>query len=212
MRRKTFPNRTEETLVLPHEIMLLQAKIEQGVAENQQATADIANAVENGNVWHDNAEYDEVIERMGNIDGRYAPIATMIRRCVIIDYPSPASMPVQIGSLVEITQGRSSFPIAVVGQTLAGSEEYNTRWALGNHDPDELLVVSTSAPLAVAIMGLEAGKEISYQNGQRQFDVTVHSVNQIWMRESFADLVATELTVGESRNPQITHSEWHEHN
>lgn len=171
--------------ILPHEKDLLCLRLARGEAENRQVAIDMQNAIENGNQWHDNAEYDEAIERMKRIDSMYGPVLRLLGNCVVIEYPRENDSKVQLGSLVGIRQDNDRFNVLLVGQVLTGSEQYEEMWRNYNGDDIDLYVTTTDALMGQALIGCDEGDIASYRANNRLIKMEINSIDQNWLQLNF---------------------------
>lgn len=172
--------------ILPHERVLLIERLQLGTAENAQAAIDMANAIENGNVWHDNSEYDEAIERMKSIDSRFGHLADLTRNATVIAYPPQDEASIALGSLVALRTSGDRFSVVIVGQNFVGSERYLDAWEQEGNDRDDLSVTAVGAPLGAVLLGRRDTDVVSYEVEGREFSATVDAVDQNWVRQVFA--------------------------
>jgi transcription elongation GreA/GreB family factor len=168
--------------ILIHELAMLQARMAEGVEANHEVAGDMANAIENGNQWHDNSEYDEAVERMKLIDTTFGRIATALSEAVIVEYPEVDAEVVGLGSLVQVSMHGDKFNVAVVGQNLVGAENYQQAW----DSEEDLEVTAVAAPMGEALLGKRVGEEAVYSAGDNMMQMDIIGVNQVWMRDTFA--------------------------
>lgn len=175
--------------LLPHEISMLERVLDRGREENNRAAVDMAHAASDTNSWHDNAEYDEVRDRMKLIDARYLPVVRILAEKAIGQYPELGEPAITLGSLVSITfESGESQNILVVGQVREGVNMYQEEWLKDGRD-DELLVVSAESPLGMALAGCRPGETAVYTIKDRSISVHVNGVDQSWINR-----FATELS------------------
>jgi len=163
--------------LLPHEMAELRHALARGMRENDEAAADMAEAVDDPNVYHDNAAYDEVIERMKLIDGRYGPIAIKLAEAALARYPEEDDDTVMIGSFVRVDFGRGEENVAVVGLA-ADTDIYVKALNNGQHG----MIASAESPVGMALTGAKAGDDVTYKIGDREVTAKILGINQTWIR------------------------------
>jgi transcription elongation GreA/GreB family factor len=166
--------------ILPHEKKWIDEKLAFGATENAEAAEAMRNAVENGNVWHDNAEYDEVIERMKRIDSTYTPLVTLLGKSEIVDYPDVASNIIGVGSLVELQDPYETFDALLVGVPTVGQDIYEGMWQEDNKE-GELTIVGAESPMGRAIIGLKVGALAVWSVGNKDLSANILGVNNEWL-------------------------------
>ncbi len=173
------------TNVLPHEKVLLQARVEQGERENVDAADAMNHAINDGNQWHDNSAYDEAVERMKRIDSIYGPISRLLAESIEVDYPDPDDTEVCLGSVVAVQQSGDKFNLLVVGQLKTGTEVYEVEWARESNS--DIFVLSPDSPMGAAVLGARVGDSVVFEiNGNSQ-SIEIEAVNQSWLKEKFSE-------------------------
>ncbi len=166
--------------ILKHEFEWLQHKMTEGEAKNFTAAADMANAIENGNVWHDNAEYDEVRDRMKQIDATYKPFMFTLANAIVVEYPEPTDEVVSIGSLVKLTDPHGTYSALIVGIASLGLDLYEEMWQKDGNS-DDLLVLGAEAPMASALIGRVVGDLAVWNVGKDEHSTSVLELDNGWL-------------------------------
>jgi len=180
------------TEVLPHEKIMLDKLMEQGLLENASAAEAMSYAINDGNQWHDNSAYDEAIERMKKIDARFAPISKLVSEAVVVDYPTPEDKEVKLGSLVGVNQAGDRYKLLLIGQLSCGTKIYETEWAA--QSDEDIYVLSPSSPMGGAISGSKVGDTVTYDLTGHTHTLDVESIDQEWLKnfcDSHVDLTPT---------------------
>ncbi len=177
---------------LSHEVTWLGQKLAYGRAENMEASDAMREAVENGNVWHDNAEYDEVIERMKRIDSTYGPLANQLAAAEVVGYPEAQEEAVVLGSLVRLKDAYDTFDALIVGNASLGSNVYEAIWQEQGKD-EELVLVGVEAPMAKAMLGQKVGAIATWRVETRELSADIIGVDNGWLGEVAERLVTAPV-------------------
>jgi transcription elongation GreA/GreB family factor len=169
--------------ILPHERQLLLAKLSEGERANYEVSDQMSNAIENGNAWHDNAEYDAAIERMKHIDSSYGPIARLVKGATVVEYPDLSSPVAGLGSLVLYEQFQERYNTLLVSTVLVGQVGYEKAWEQAPLNDGAFEVTSVESPLGSALLGVQAGESTDFEVNGRNQSVQVHVVDQQWVRQ-----------------------------
>lgn len=175
---------------LPHEVNWLRQKLAFGHTENMQASDAMREAVENGNVWHDNAEYDEVIERMKRIDSTYGPLASQLASAEEVGYPEPTEDTVVLGSMVRLKDSYDAFDALIVGNGTLGNTVYEALWH-EQGQTEELTVVGVESPMGKALLGQRVGAIATWKVETRELSAEVIGLDNGWAKAAADQLAAT---------------------
>ncbi len=181
--------------ILPHELKWLNNKLEEGRIANQQAAHDMGDAVESGNVWHDNAAYDEVRDRMKLIDNTYGPLSDALIHSEVENYPEIDAEQIALGSLVRIrdTFSPNAYDALIVGIASLNPHKYQQAWENENNE-EELTVVGVEASLGKALIGGKVGDIITVTNANgSSYDADIIAVDNAWLDQHADALTATDF-------------------
>ena len=181
------------TKFLAHEKVWLRAEIDEGIAQNQTASTDMAAAIEAGNQWHDNAEYDEVIERMKLIDSRFGPMAKEFANREVVPYPEPESDTASLGTLLTLKDEDTKFNALLVGMGRIGEDAYSG-WHKEDFPDADFEVIGFESPIGEASMGARLGDTVSWQVGERVMSAEVQAINNSWLIQYVGDIATAETT------------------
>ncbi len=185
-------------VLLPHELEWAKLQLEDGIIANNQASDDMRNAIENGNQWHDNAEYDEVIERMKRIDTALAPIAKAVKDRTVVDYPSGEASLVLPGSLVDIEDDYETYRGLLVGLvSLDKDGEYEKRFRADFGEEGGFEVIGCQSPLGTAVLGHEPGQKFQWDVAGRSFEANVLDINNQWCAQVFGSTAINGIFSGD---------------
>lgn len=180
------------TQLLPHERHWLVEQLGEGDAENQQAADDMAAAIASGNQWHDNAQYDEVIERMKLIDNRYGPLLMALRDREVAPYPTPTHESVAIGSLIRLRDPYETFSGLIVGMATLGDDKYRAFYDAD--DAETFEIIGIESPLAKASVGHVAGDSVEWEVNGQTLSAELVSVDNGWLIERIGSLATDAST------------------
>ena len=168
--------------LLPHEADTLRALLDKGLQENERAAVDMSAAASDTNSWHDNAEYDEAIERMKLIDARYTPLMKILGSMTVLEYPDAEDKRVRLGSLAYVNFGDDTQPVLVVGLRLDSEALYQDAWKREGNEED-LMVVTSESPLGTVLLGIESGNQVILHVGTASSELVVNDIDQAWISQ-----------------------------
>ncbi len=171
------------TLILPHESVWLQEKLFEANQRNLELSDAMRSAIENGNAWHDNAEYDDTIEAMQKFDIEVRPFVELDREAEVITYPTGDR--VQIGSALLLEASFGLTNLLIVGSLLLGSDSYQQKWQQTKQDGVELEVSGTESILVQATLGNIAGSTVYWTVGKNSFNAHIRDVDNMWLANNF---------------------------
>lgn len=173
--------------LLPHEIEWLKAKVAQGELENHKAALDMGNAVENGNVWHDNAEYDAAIEDMKRIDATYGPIINALGNAEPVAYPVDSDE-ANLGSLLRLKDNYDTFYALLIGMASLNVAMYDDLWASQGKTEEDLTLLSAESPMGQAVLGKTIGTVATWSVETRHLSVEVVDIDNQWLQDNIQSL------------------------
>lgn len=159
--------------LLPAEVDALTAKIVLLTGRQNELGAMMGEAMnESSETFHDNAPAEAISHESRLIVSEYSSIAKVLRSAERIDYPQDTSK-VEIGSVTEIQykDETDSGHVLITGYT-------------GKIDASSLVegdaqCVAALTPLGQALLEAEAGQEVSYTAGNREFRIGVIAVKTV---------------------------------
>jgi len=128
-------------------------------AERPKISRDIGTARDHGDI-SENAEYHAAKERQGMVEAQIKDLEDKLSRCEVIDPARLSGTHIRFGATVSLSNVETDEQVTY---QIVGADEANI---------DEG-TISVSAPLARALIGKEAGDEVtvSLPNGKRTYEV-----------------------------------------
>ncbi|TXG77660.1 hypothetical protein E6P97_01255 [Patescibacteria group bacterium] len=170
--------------ILPHERILLEARLRQLEGEQQDAADLLREAMDQSSeTWHDNAPADAASLESKRVASAAKLILESLKK-PDIPYPEHDSTKVAIGSLVMVSLLGADVAVVVAGDPVVYDE---ASLAEGLGCSGELVVVSVDAPLGAGLIDGEPGLDGSYKiAGDNEAHFSIHAVDNRSVQAFFA--------------------------
>ncbi len=173
--KQNLMNTPDLVVLLPQEYTELGLRMDELMARNMRAASNMGEAVEDGNVWHDNSAYDAALAEMEQIDNISKVLGPMIAAAQVVAPPTIVEVEATIGSNVLINNGRSQFHVFLVGQNKFDLNEAIIEAA----NLTDAEIVSLRSPLGLAVLGSVVGQVVQYElPGGQNMQLTVEDIDQ----------------------------------
>jgi transcription elongation GreA/GreB family factor len=144
--------------ILPEDLVILDSRIQALTRQNLDLAGDFREAVnQSSETWHDNAPFDAVRDQQSIIIAELDRLRA-IRRSVIV-YRPKKSAKVAIGHKVVLHTASRDIKLMIGGI-----------W-VGRETVDDYKLVSSAAPMAIAVLGSKVGSEIDIPSGRATVSV-----------------------------------------
>lgn len=162
-------------VLLPQEHTELSLRMNELELRNMRAAANMADAVEDGNVWHDNSAYDAALAEMEQIDNISKALGPLLATAEVVSPPAIIETEATIGSRVIVDNGRTQFHAFLVGQNKFDLDHI----PIEGTDFEDTEIVSLRSPLGMAVLGSVVGQVVQYEiPGGQKMNITIQEIDQ----------------------------------
>jgi transcription elongation GreA/GreB family factor len=160
-----------KTPMLPFEQRQLEIELLGHAATQSELGALLGEAMTTtSETWHDNAQADAVTMQSHILEKQAKYVIGALKNRMIVPYEQDEQDKVSIGALVHVLIGRSPETMFLTGRQRRLPEEVTA--IVG----EDTTTVNMQSPIALAIFDKTEGEVSSYQVGEREFKVTVVSI------------------------------------